>query len=860
MAVTLYTSRVVLATLGVNDFGLNTIVTSAITIFYFLNSSMATATSRFLTFELGKNNFEKLKRTFSASLTIHIIIAIVILILGETIGLWYFENKMIIPEGRKLAARWVYQLSLASAMVTITQVPYNASIIAHERMNVYAYIEIAKTCLLLGIVYLLVIGNFDKLILYAILTLCVSIVITLIYRVYCVRHFEECKYQFHFDKKIIFPMITFSGWNLYTDFSYYAQNNGINIILNLFFETAINAAYGLGLQASRAVNNFIANFMTAVRPQITKYYSIGAIKNMESLMLNATLLSFVLFFCIGFPFFLEVNFLLGIWLKQIPAYTNIFCRFFLVMMLLNVLWLNLTCATQATGKMKIASFVIGTLYILIPVISYIVFKFGDRTPYVPMIIAIVIYVIVVGSRLFILKNLIPEISIWRFLNKVILTGLLIIVIASVLPLLLHYSLYEGWFRLLSVSFSSVLVTAIATFYLALNKQMQKKIINKFLSTSKIKYMKSNFKIYFSLLFREIRNIGCKVICNQQFREKYAKGVKLKPLTKEQKKEIKDYYKQMLGVKVTTKWHQLAYSISGICDKRILPFDLYLYYIRPALINNRMRLAYQDKNFFPRILPFVNFPKTILQCSNGFFFSGQQAISREEAVRMCYNLSPSIIKPALNTFGGNNIVLLSVKEGITNMDNKTIEEVFNAYGRNFIIQEAVKQHPQMASLNPTSLNTIRIMSFRKDNEVLICSCFARIGKPGSVVDNMSSGGIGVVVKADGFFSQYAYTRTYSELKETTYTGIVLKDFQIPAFDAVLELVKKAHLAIPQFPLLAWDIAIDENKIPVVVEYNIHFDNTVLIQMGELFFGEYTDEILPIIKKYYDREKNEIVHIC
>jgi len=480
MIVNLYTSRVVLATLGVNDFGLNAVVTSVITMFSFLNNSMAGATSRFLTFELGKQDFEKLKNTFAASLTIHVIIAFVILILGETIGLWYLENKMLIPEERMTAAHWVYQLSLVSSMVIITQIPYTASIIAYERMNVYAYIEIARTCLLLVIVYLLVIGNLDKLILYAILTLCVSVIITLIYRVYCIRHFKECKYQFHFNKKIILPMISFSSWNLYTELSYSAQNNGINIILNLFFGTAINAAYGVGIQVSRAVNSFVASFTFAFKPQIIKYYSIGEIKNMESLMVKTSLFSFILFFCLALPFILEVDFILGIWLKQIPAYTNIFIRFFLVMMLLNVLWMNLTYATQATGKIKVASLITGTLYILIPVISYVALKIGNRTPYFPMLIAIVIYVIVVGARLFIVKNLIPEVSIWCFLNKVILTGLLIIAIASVLPLLLHYSLNRGWIRLLSVFFSSALTAVLATFCLALNKKIQRKIISQVL--------------------------------------------------------------------------------------------------------------------------------------------------------------------------------------------------------------------------------------------------------------------------------------------------------------------------------------------------------------------------------------------
>ena len=288
MAVGLYTSRVVLAVLGQDDYGLNSVVGSIVVMFYFLNTSMSGATSRFLTFELGRKDYDKMKNTFSAALTIHIVIAAIVVLLGETVGLWYLENKMVIPEGRMVAARWVYHLSLLGAVITITQVPYSATIIAREKMDVYAYIEIVKTLLQLGIVFLLVIMDFDKLILYAILTVCVSLVITLVYRGYCIARYPECRYKFHFDKTIVKPMLGFSGWNLYSNLARQAQGNGVNVILNLFWGTAINAAYGIAQQLSNTVYMFVCNFTLAVKPQIVKYYATGQLRDMEALMNSTT--------------------------------------------------------------------------------------------------------------------------------------------------------------------------------------------------------------------------------------------------------------------------------------------------------------------------------------------------------------------------------------------------------------------------------------------------------------------------------------------------------------------------------------------------------------------------------------------
>ena len=475
MAVGLYTSRVILAVLGNDDFGLNSVVGSIVVMFYFLNNSMSGATSRFLTFELGRQDYAKLKKTFSAALTIHIVIAAIVVLLGETVGLWYLENKMVIPEGRMIAARWVYHLSLLSAVITITQVPYSATIIAREKMDVYAYIEIVKTLLQLGIVFLLKIGDFDKLILYAILTVCVSLVITLIYRGYCIARFAECRYEFHTDKAIIKPMLGFSGWNLYTDLAFQAQGNGINVILNLFFGTVINAAYGVGLQLSRAVNSFISNFTMAVKPQIIKYYSTGQIREMESLMNSSTRYSFLMLFTLAMPVIMEADFLLDVWLKNPPEHSAMFCRLSLVMMMLNILWINLTYATHATNKMRLASAVTGTLYISIPIISYIALKLGARQIYLPMLIAISTYGLVVTARLLIAKKLIPQLSISRYCKNVLLLSATTATVGVILPFCVHHFMDVGWLRLILTSAASAVSMAVATYYLGMGATMRQKV-------------------------------------------------------------------------------------------------------------------------------------------------------------------------------------------------------------------------------------------------------------------------------------------------------------------------------------------------------------------------------------------------
>lgn len=376
MLVTLYTSRVVLRELGADDFGIYQVVGGVIGMLSFLNASLGAGTSRFLTFELGTGNFEKLKRTFSTTLSLHIIIAGVISLLAETIGLWFVLNKMMIPAERMEAALWVYHFSILTAMVTITQVPYNASIIAHEEMSVYAYVSIAEVSVKLGLVFLLQLIDWDKLKLYALLLCVVQVGIALFYRFYCVSHFKETKYNFILDKKIFKAVTDFSGWSLFASSSIALNEQGTAIITNMFFGPSVVTARALSIQVNMAVNQFILNFRKAVDPQIIKDYAFQKYEESRQLLLNSTKYSFYLMFLLGFPVILLADPLLHLWLTEVPEYTIVFLRLIIVQSLFSVFDLSFYTALYAKGRLRenaLISPMVG--FVRFPIV-YILFKSG----------------------------------------------------------------------------------------------------------------------------------------------------------------------------------------------------------------------------------------------------------------------------------------------------------------------------------------------------------------------------------------------------------------------------------------------------------------------------------------------------
>lgn len=474
MAVGLYTSRIVLTALGVDDYGIYNVIGGVVLILAFLNTTLSGATSRFLTFELGKNNLDNLKKTFSSALTIHIGIAVVILILAETIGLWFLENKLNIPGSRMFAARVVYQFSILSCMVSVTQVPYNASIISHERMDVFAYVSILDALLKLVIVYLLYFGEFDKLIAYALLLFVVTFIIALIYRFYCVRNYDECRYKFELDKKTIKPLLQFSGWDMYGNLSVVASIQGMNILLNLFFNPAVNAAAALGNQVRNAVSGFSANFLTAVQPQMVKDYAQQNFESMVRLVINSSKYSFLMSYILYFPLILENKFAMNLWLKEVPDFTVIFCQLTLIYSLIGAFVSPINMAIHATGKIKLLSLVTGSFFLITLPISYVLLRMGN-SPVYPFIVNILIYILAYFSNLMILQKNIHEFTIKLILKQVLGPCFLLLLLSIPLPLFVYSSMEEGWARFLTTCFLSVSITAILAYYILLDKEMRMRI-------------------------------------------------------------------------------------------------------------------------------------------------------------------------------------------------------------------------------------------------------------------------------------------------------------------------------------------------------------------------------------------------
>lgn len=454
MAVTFYTSRVVLHTLGVVDYGIYNVVGGIVAMFGFLNGAMSSATQRYLTFELGRGDSERLKTVFITSMNIHILMSVLVFVLAETVGLWFMYHEMKIPDDRFTAGMWVYQCSILSTMVMFVSVPYNATIIAHEKMSAFAYISILEVMLKLLIVYLLLIGDVDKLIMYAILMLAVQVVIRFTYNIYCRRHFEETAYGFKFDKSLFKEMLSFSGWNLWGNMAAVAFTQGLNILLNIFFGPAVNAARGVAVQVQQAVHQFSMNFQTAINPQITKSYAVQDIEYMHSLIFRSSRFTFFLLLCICLPVFMETEFLLGLWLKDVPEYTAVFLRLILCVTIIDAVANPLMISAQATGKVKIYQTVVGGILLSILPVSYVVLKLGGN-PQSVFIVHLVICAVAFIVRLFIIRPMIG-LQIGRYFKDVIFRCLFVGGTAFVVPLILKYFLGN-------TAWTSVLICAVSVF-------------------------------------------------------------------------------------------------------------------------------------------------------------------------------------------------------------------------------------------------------------------------------------------------------------------------------------------------------------------------------------------------------------
>lgn len=459
MLVTLYTSRGVLAELGIDDYGIYNVVGGVVLMFSFLNSCMSTATQRFLTFELGRGDTDKLKNVFAAALNIHIAIGILIIFLAETIGLWFVNEKLVIPDNRIAAANWVYQFSILTFCINIIQVPYNAVLIAHEKMNVYAYISILEALLKLGIVYLLVIVSADKLIVYGMLVFAVQLIIRIVYQMYCRRHYEESRFKLFWDKALYQQMSGFAGWNLFGSVAWLVRDQGTNIVLNLFFGPAINAARGVASQVSNAVMGFISNFQVALNPQITKDYATGNITGMERLSYLGIKYSFLILFMMAFPLCLNIDYVLHLWLVDVPDYAALFIILIMIDALCGTLFgTPFMTSLSATGRIRNYQIVVSCIILCIFPIGYIALKFGCSASSVFYIS--IFFTLIAGFVRFLFCRSLIGYSLKKLIKDVLSPVAGVTVLSLPLPVFIKYHFLEA--QTLGNFISLCIITAIVT--------------------------------------------------------------------------------------------------------------------------------------------------------------------------------------------------------------------------------------------------------------------------------------------------------------------------------------------------------------------------------------------------------------
>ena len=475
--ISLYTSRLVLQALGVEDFGVYNAVGGFVSMFSLLSTALNNAISRYITFELGKGDSEKLRTVFSSAVSVQMLMAVVVVVVSEAIGVWFLNARMNIPSDRLYAANWVFQCSLFTFAVSLINVPYNACIIAHERMTVFAYIGVVEALMRLGAVALLFVIGYDSLIAYSILIMLVSIVARIIYGMYCSRNFEEARYSFIMDKGLVKEMASFASWNMLGSSSTILNSYGVNLLMNLFFGVSANAARGVATQVYNAVTNFVHNFTTAVNPQITKSYASGDLKYSISLAMMSSRYSFYLMLFVVAPLCLETPKILDIWLVEVPGYAVTFVRLTLLMSIISTLSVSLFTLSMATGDIKRYQIVIGSLSLSSFFWVYVAYKLGMpvETSYY---INIMINILILFARIKILSDQVG-LSKLEYVKKVVLRALAVgAVVAAALYCFKAFFSIEGIVGFIVSLLVSEVVTVLTVYFLGLSAGERKEIVSK----------------------------------------------------------------------------------------------------------------------------------------------------------------------------------------------------------------------------------------------------------------------------------------------------------------------------------------------------------------------------------------------
>ena len=476
MGVSLYTSRIILNALGVIDFGIYNVVAGVVTFFAFLNGSMAGSTSRFLTIELGKHDLEQFKKVYSVTILNHVFLAIIIVILAETLGLWFLQNKLVIPVDRKEMAFWVYQFSVLSTFISIVQVPFLATIIAHEDMKIYSLGGVIEAIMKLGTAFLIVFVTFDKLFFYGFAIFFLAFLMIIFYYLYVKKTFPYCVFVIQKDKVLYQETLSYSGWDLLGNFSVVAQQQGMYMLLNIFFGPVVNAAQAIALQVQGAISQFGNSFMMATRPQIIKYYASGENEKMMKLVFNSSKYSFYLMWLLTLPLLIETKYILELWLKNVPNLTVVFLQIVLVTNLVSSIRNPFITVMHATGKIKLPALICGTLLISALPISYLSLKLGYPSESVFLITLIITFISMWIE--WVLVRRMVFFSIYKVVVNVLLKVIFVVLISAVLPGFILYYLEAGFTRLSIVSLLSILSVTVTVYFFGIGDDERSFIKNK----------------------------------------------------------------------------------------------------------------------------------------------------------------------------------------------------------------------------------------------------------------------------------------------------------------------------------------------------------------------------------------------
>lgn len=472
----LFTARVTINALGISDYGLMNVVAGVMGFLGYFSQLLSQGTSRFLTVGLGKGDVKALTKTFSACGTIHIALALFTLIIGETIGLWFVNYKLTIDPNRMFAANYIYQLALLSSFLGITQTPYIASITAHEKMSTFAFMSILDVAFKLIVVVMLLYINTDKLIMYSTFYFAVNIFMFFMYRIYCLRHFNECNMKLRWDASLYKEIWNYVGWNSVGTFAFMANSQGITILLNIFFSTVVNAARGIASTVSQQVSGFVMNFQTAARPQIVKLYAVGDYAQMNNLICNTAKYSSYLLVLVGLPVFIKTDFLINLWLGNVPEFVVPFIRLTMLELFFRSIDFPIGDGIHAFGKMKLPNITSSIAYLSVLPLTYVFLLWG-ASPITSYIVACFAYPIAMGCDLWILKKY-SGFNIKNYLLKVPIKTIGITILASILPVVLANTLSEGWINFVSTGILCVLCTIVLIFYFGLDIEMRQKVKQK----------------------------------------------------------------------------------------------------------------------------------------------------------------------------------------------------------------------------------------------------------------------------------------------------------------------------------------------------------------------------------------------